>query len=384
MRLIHTGDWHLGKTLMHNSLLEDQDYLLNGEFLKLADELNPDAIIIAGDIYDRGVPPVDAVNLFDEIIFKLNEKKIPILCISGNHDSASRLNFAGRILARENFFIITKPEKNPSPIVLRDEFGEVYFSLVPYFEPPAIREKFFHDEPERRLTGDEAIKIYLTESRKKIPDGKRSVAVAHLFAAGGITSESERTFVGGAENIGAENFSAYTYTALGHLHKPQNMAKSNGYFVRYSGSPLKYSFDEATHEKGITFVEMDGDGKISAENIKLTPRRDVRIVEGTVDELCDGERSDDYIFANITNENHVLYAADRLRENVFPNLAGIKFTNLEREPENFSEISAPKENTSMLEHFADFFKYETQEELTGDYRKAMENFLREIERRESF
>ena len=144
MKIIHTADWHLGKTLKNTPLIDEQDYILNGEFMKIVDDVKPDAVIIAGDVYDRGVPPVDAVNLFDEIIFKLNEKKIPILCISGNHDSASRLNFGGRLLAQAKFFITTKPQENPESIILQDNFGEIYFSLIPFFEPIDLREKILN------------------------------------------------------------------------------------------------------------------------------------------------------------------------------------------------------------------------------------------------
>ena len=227
MRFIHTADWHLGKTLKNAPMIDEQDYILNGDFLKIVDDEKVDAVIIAGDIYDRGVPPTDAVNLFDEIICKLTEKKIPVLCISGNHDSAERLNFGSRLMSKANFFIKTKPEKNPAPIVLQDNFGEVYFSLIPFFNPIEIEENFSQENFSEKLTSETANKIYIAEARKKIPANKRSVAIAHLFAAGGETSESERKFVGGVENVDTANFSAYNYTALGHLHKPQNMKKTD-------------------------------------------------------------------------------------------------------------------------------------------------------------
>ena len=264
MRFIHTADWHIGKSLKGVSLLDEQNFLLNGEFLKLADDWKPDAIIIAGDIYDRGVPPIDAVDLFDEIIFKLAEKKIPLLCISGNHDNSSRLNFASRLLSQAKFFITTKISPEPSTVVLNDKFGEIYFSLIPYFPPIDLRETFPAENFDDKLDTNTANKFYIAQARKKIPAGKRSVAIAHLFAAGGTTSESERKFVGGEENVATENFSAYNYTALGHLHKPQNMKKTD-FVIRYSGSPLKYSFDEVKHDKGVTLVEIDGAPKTYAE-----------------------------------------------------------------------------------------------------------------------
>ncbi len=373
MRIIHTADWHLGKSLKSQSLIEDQIYILD-EFLKLINEEKIDAVIIAGDIYDRAIPPIDAVNLFDETISKMTERKIPVLSISGNHDSAERLNFGSKLFAQSNFFINTKPIENPAPIILNDKFGEVYFSLIPFFEPIEIAHIFAQNE----LDANTANKIYVTEARKKIPAGLRSIAVAHLFATGGLTSESERKFVGAVENVDAANFADYNYTALGHLHKPQTMKKT-GYVVRYSGSLLKYSFDETNYNKGVTLIEIDGAGETSFEHIDLKPRRDVRIVEGTVAELMKSARSSDYIHANITDKNHVLYAMEKLRDSAFPNILSVQFVNSKREIENPARVADAAENVSVLEYFADFYKFETGEELSGVERLTMEKFLSKLE-----
>ena len=379
MRFIHTADWHLGKNLKGVSLLDEQDFLLNGEFLKLADDWKPDAIIIAGDIYDRGVPPTDAVNLFDEIIFKLAEKKIPLLCISGNHDNSSRLNFASRLLTQAKFFITTKITENPAPIVLEDDFGEVYFSLIPYFPLAEFKEIFSAENFDDNFDVNAANKFYITQARKKIPQGKRSVAVAHLFAAGGLTSDSERKFAGGEENVATENFSAYNYTALGHLHKPQNMKKTD-FIVRYSGSPLKYSFDEVKHDKGVTLVEIDGAGKVNYEHQKLTPRKDLKVVEGTVEELQNFERTEDYIFANLTDKKYVLNAVDKLRNSAFPNILGINFTDLEKGTANFVGAEKFQEGASPLDHFAEFYKETVGEDLSAENKKVLQDFLTELEK----
>lgn len=378
MRFIHTADWHLGKNLKGVSLLDEQNFLLNGEFLKLADDWKPDAIIIAGDIYDRGVPPIDAVDLFDEIIFKLAEKKIPLLCISGNHDNSSRLNFASRLLTQAKFFITTKITENPAPIILEDKFGEIYFSLIPYFPLAEIKETFSAENFDDNFDVNAANKFYIAQARKKIPANKRSVAVAHLFAAGGLTSDSERKFAGGEENIATENFSAYCYTALGHLHKPQNMKKTD-FVVRYSGSPLKYSFDEVKHDKGVTLVEIDGEGKVNYEHQKLTPKKDLKVATGTVEELQNFERTEDYIFANLTDKKYVLNAVDKLRNSAFPNILGINFTDLEKSTANFSSTEKFQEGASPLDHFAEFYKETVGEELSAENKKVLQNFLTELE-----
>ena len=377
MKIIHTADWHLGKTLKNTSLIDEQDYILNGEFLKIVDDVKPDAVIIAGDLYDRGVPPVDAVNLCDEIIFKLNERKIPILCIAGNHDSASRLNFSARLLAQANFFIVAKPQENPATIVLEDDFGEVYFSLIPFFEPNNLREKFSSDE-EKIFSADEMNKIYIAEARKKILADKRSVAVAHLFVTGGVSSDSERKFVGTVENVDKKNFAAYNYVALGHLHRQQTLNKDAKNFIRYSGSPLKYSFGEANHVKGVTFVELDGEGNVKAENLMLTPRHDVRVVKGTVAELEKLPPSEDFIHAQIEDFKNVLSAADRLRESSCPNLLSLEFVNAEVGGEDFSDKLNVREGVSPLENFVDFYEYSTKEKMPEKYFKAMEKLISTI------
>ena len=379
MRFIHTADWHLGKTLKNASMIDEQNYILNGEFLKIVDDEKVDAVIIAGDVYDRGIPPIDAINLFDEIINKLTERKIFVLCIAGNHDSAARLNFGSRLMSKANFFLKTQPEKNPEPIILQDNFGEIYFSLIPFFEPIEIKEIFLSEENfSEQLTSEAASKIYVAETRKKIPAGKRSVAVAHLFAAGGITSDSERKFVGGVENVDTENFSAYNYTALGHLHKPQNMKKTD-FVVRYSGSPLKYSFDEAKHDKGVTLVDIDGEGKIFFEHIKLNPRRDVRVVEGTLEELKKFPKTEDYIHANLTDTNYFLNAMENLRESAFPNILSLKFTNLSQVTANNSTVEKFSGNNSILNQFKEFFESKSGEKFTEEYEAAMKDFLKELD-----
>ena len=357
MRFLHTADWHLGKTLKNAPMIDEQDYILNGEFLKLVDSEKVQAVIIAGDIYDRAIPPIDAVNLFDEIICKLCEKNIFVLAISGNHDSGARLNFGSRLMKKANFFISGKFDENPKPIILSDNFGEIYFSLIPF------------------ISANDEIKNYITRARQNIPANVRSVAVAHLFTVGGIISESERKFLGGVENIPTENFSAYNYTALGHLHKPQTMKKTD-YIVRYSGSPLKYSFDEANHDKGVTIVDI-GANNLEFEHIKLTPRRDVRVITNTLEKIKNLPKTDDYIHANLTDKKYFLNALDTLRENM-PNILSLKFISIEEAAEN-SDTKNFHEGDSILNQFANFFESKSGEEFNSDYKLAMEKFLREID-----
>ncbi|MBR1647854.1 MAG: exonuclease SbcCD subunit D [Selenomonadaceae bacterium] len=364
MRLLHTADWHLGKSLMGNSFIDDQKFILD-KILDVVDDEKIDAVIIAGDIYDRADPSSDAVELFDEILFKLTEKKLPVLCIAGNHDSAARLNFGSRLFANKKFFITAKTAFEPKTIALEDEFGKIYFSLIPYFEPGEIRAKFF-DADSERMTFDAANKFYIDKARQQIPAGVRSVAVAHVFINGGEESDSERKFVGTAGKVNAENFSGYDYVALGHLHRQQKISEN----VFYSGSPLKYSEKESSHEKGVTIVEFGENGLIDAKNFPLSPRRDLISVNGTLEKFLSQPKCEDYAYVTLTNEKFVYDAAQKLRE-VFPNLMAAK--NQAR-PKDFVATTINRQfrkDATIFEQFADFFADMTKRQLTDDERAAM-------------
>lgn len=373
MRLLHTADWHLGKTLKGAPLIDDQSFILD-QILGIIDERKPDALLLAGDVYDRAVPPAEAVNLFDETLNKLAERNLPTLIIAGNHDSASRLNFGSKIFARQDIFIVAKISDEPAPIVLNDEFGEVYFSLIPYFTPAEIRDKF-KDENFERLTFNDANKFYVDRARQKIPAGKRSVALAHVFLTGGVESESERKFVGGAENVDAQIFFAYDYVALGHLHRHQKISAEH---IRYSGSPLKYSFDEYNHKKSVTLVELDAAGNVTTEKIPLKSLHDVRIVTGNIYELMQMPPSEDYICARLTER--AFNVQDKLAD-VFPNLLKVEFI-LPQEISAGDTTTNPDAGGSPLEYFADFFLEQTKEPLREDYREAMRILLTDLARDE--
>ncbi|MBR1729057.1 MAG: exonuclease SbcCD subunit D, partial [Selenomonadaceae bacterium] len=292
MKFIHTADWHLGKTLKNQSLIEDQKYILQ-QFYNIVDDQKVDAIIIAGDIYDRNVPPEEAVKLFDEVLNEIIVKrKIPLLCIAGNHDSFDRLNFGSKIFDKANLYIRAKITKEIDPIILNDEYGEIYFSLIPYFDPSHIK-KIFDLEDDYELNCNDSMKMVIELIRKKIPIDKRSVAVAHAFVIGGKMSGSEKKLPGGLEEIDPSHFSKnFNYTALGHLHGVNVMAKN----VRYSGSLLKYSFDEYKQEKKITLVEIDGGGNVKFDLIPLKPLRDVKIIRGKIENILENEpETEDYI-----------------------------------------------------------------------------------------
>lgn len=369
MRILHTADWHLGKALNGKNLIDDQYFILKSIFEVIGDQ-KPDVIIIAGDVYDRADPSTDAVNLFDEIIFKLTEKKIPVLCIAGNHDNSDRLNFGSRLFANEKFFITAKTNSEPENIILQDEFGEIYFSLIPYFVPEEIKSKFLA-ENDGKITFNDANKFYIDLARSDIPKNKRSVAIAHVFVEGGVESDSERKFVGTTGKVNAENFFSYDYVALGHLHKPQSILSDK---IRYSGSPLKYSAKESTHKKGVTLVEVGKNGFISAENILLKPRRDLIEISGTLAHFLSQPVNDAYAYVTLTDENFVYDAAQKLRV-AFPNLMEAK--NKSR-PKGFVEEPARKfrEDATIFEQFEDFFLEMTNRDLNTEEKIALQEIFK--------
>ena len=272
MRFIHTADWHLGKLFGQRHMTEDQAYVLD-ELLALCADLRPDALVIAGDVYDRAIPPPEAVALFSETLAKLAERGIAVLFIAGNHDSAVRLGFGAELLRASGVYPAGTVRAAEPPVVLSDAYGDVYFSLLPYGDPPHVKEAF---GLESMPSFDAALGAQVAAARAQIPEGVRSVAVAHAFVIGGQTSESEHALsVGGSDQVRSENFAAYSYTALGHLHAPQRAGADH---IRYSGALLKYSFDEARQNKGIELVDIDGAGAVSHTFYALTPRHDVRIV----------------------------------------------------------------------------------------------------------
>lgn len=334
MRFIHTSDWHLGRLFHEVSLVEDQAHALDAMRSVLRDA-RPDALIIAGDVYDRAVPPPEAVELFDDFLSAVtSELAIPVIVIAGNHDSPERLGFGARLLSRAGVHIAGKVLGQLSPVVLEDAHGRVHVLPLPYAEPAVVREVLSRSE----LVGhDASMRARLEAARAQVPLGERSVLVAHAFVAGAEASDSERPLtVGGSGAIDVAAMDGFSYVALGHLHRPQRVHLPQGPgagHVNYSGSLLKYSFSEAPHTKGVALVTLDAAGACTVESIALPPRRDVRLLRGTLAELLvagrDDARRDDYLHATLLDEIAVLDPMSRLRE-VYPNVLALDRAVLHR------------------------------------------------------
>lgn len=374
MKFIHTADWHLGKLFYGGYLTEEQEWILKEQFIPLVDEEKPDVILLAGDVYDRSVPPAEAVDLFNEIVYEICDKrKIPMIVISGNHDSAERLSFASHLLRKQGLYICGELGITTSPIVLKDTWGDVIFVPLPYAEPSVIRHYLQcdairdHDSAERALS--ESILATL-------PQHSRKIAIAHEYVAGGLASDSERPLdIGGTEQIQADIFKDYNYTALGHLHAPQ---KAGSDVIRYSGSLLKYSFSEVKQKKGIIVGEINGEGQVTTRFIPLKPRHNVRIITGTFAELMQQEDlyNDDFIRADLMDENPVIDAMARLRTR-YPHIMALTSRRLTKEDSGERHLDLHKKvsELDMIEIFMEEFR---NRKLNDEEKQYIQHILEEI------
>ena len=379
MRFLHTADWHLGRLFHGRHLTDDQAKLLK-DILYLAREEKIDALLIAGDIYDRAVPPVEAIELFDSFLSKLLlEEKIPVLFIAGNHDSGARLSFGHRLLAAHGLHVVGRLADGLAPVILEDTYGSVAFSLLPYIEPADVRA--FFDE-ENLLDFDMANAYVLHQARAKIPTHMRSVAIAHAFLAGGKISDSERPLtVGGSGAVRPACYQGYDYVALGHLHRPQTVENIS---IRYSGSLMKCSFNEVQQKKSLTLVDMNARGQVQVQEISLQPPHDLRRVSGTLQEILENRtrypRSEDYMAVSLLDKGPVLDAHAKLRT-IYPNLMQIERpVLLESAKARHIECEALRKDDDEL--FANFFTDMTGTVMTEKEHEFLKSVLEELKREE--
>lgn len=325
MRILHTADWHLGKLFYGEYLTDDQAFVLVHQLLPMIKEEHIDAVVLAGDVYDRSLPPAEAVELFDEISVKITaELGVPFFVISGNHDSAVRLSFGSRLLEKQGLHIAGELDKLPAPVMLEDKDGPVAFIALPFIEPAAGRQ-FFSDDGIH--SHEDALRRLM--EHQGTGGVQRTVCIAHTFVVGSAVSDSERPLsIGGTDAVSAAIFSPYTYTALGHLHGPQQAGSPA---VRYSGSLLKYSFGEARQKKGAVIVDIHGDGRAETKFLPFAPRRDVQVVEGAFDDIMarDDGGSDDFLLFRLTDTSPVLDGMAKLRRK-YPNVMALEMPNRQR------------------------------------------------------
>ncbi|SET32434.1 exonuclease SbcD [Salinibacillus kushneri] len=375
MKIVHTADWHLGKIVHNTYMTEDQEYVLQ-QFLEDIKEINPDAIILAGDLYDRAIPPKEAVELLSRMLTTIvYDMDIPILAITGNHDSAERMDFGTQLLRKNRLFIQTKLDPDLEPVVIEDDHGPVYFHLVPYMEPAEVRKVLQKDEI---TSHQEAMAEIVDQIQSKYDlDTERHIFVGHAFLAGGMDSDSEErlTMIGGTPYVEAELFERFTYTALGHLHQPQKVKFDH---IRYSGSIFKYSFSEANHNKSYTVLDIDQNGIQTLEQRSYRMQRDLIRLEGYLDELLDVEEvCEDYCHITLLDDGEIMDPIGKLRK-WYPNI--LKLERKMTGTQHLHELKQVKKRQQMshIELFSSFYENMKGEPIPEKRKKMMERIVQKV------
>lgn len=399
MKIIHTGDWHIGKIVNEFSMIDDQRYILN-ELIKLINLEKPDVLIIAGDIYDRSIPPVEAVDLLNEVFSKiLIDNKVKIVAISGNHDSGERVSFGSKILEKEGLYIQGIIEDEIKSITIDDEEGSVNFYMIPYVDPAILRRKF--NNPEIRNHND-AMKELINRIKPSLNEGERNIVVTHgyvtykrkdamdkdvenLYELAELeVSDSERPLsIGGTDLIDSDNFDCFDYVALGHLHGRQKVGREE---IRYSGSLMKYSFSEINHKKGVVIIEIDGNKNINIRQEELSPKRNMRIIKGPLDELIkagleDCSNREDYIQAILTDEGEIIDPIGKLRS-AYPNIMILKREEKKNIGTSLTAASKGYKSKSELELFEEYYDRLGSGEFTEEKKEVIRNVINEVFREE--
>ena len=373
MKFIHMSDLHLGKHINQFSMLEDQKYIFN-EIVEIIKKEKPNALLLSGDIYDKPIPPVEAVNLLDDFLSKIALEKIPVLIISGNHDSPDRLSFGSSLMKSSQIYISQVYDGNIQCVTLEDENGPVNFYLLPHIKPSTVRQVF----PEEKINSfNDAVKLAL--SKLSLNKDERNVLLAHQFVTGAQTCESEELFVGGSENVDASLFDDFDYVALGHIHGPQKVGRES---IRYCGTPLKYSFSEVNHKKGLCLVELTKKGDFNCTLIPLKPLHEMRKVKGTFQEIMFGPESkasnkDDYLHITLTDEMDVPEGYGRL-SSVYKNLISMDYDNSRTRANQDMTLLDNIKTVKPLELFEEFFEKQNNKKMTEDQKNFMEKLIEEI------
>lgn len=373
MKFFHLSDLHLGKRVNEFSMLEEQAIILK-VIQNSAERLRPDAVLISGDVYDKPVPPIEAIKLFDSFLSALAEMKIKVIVISGNHDSAERLAFASGLLGDSGVYIASAYNGEVQKVVLRDGFGEVNFYLLPFVKPANVS-RFFPEEQICDYTS--AVKVAI--SHMGIDKSSRNVLLTHQFVTGAVRSESEELSVGGSDNVDASAFCDFDYVALGHIHGPQSVDRPE---VRYCGTPLKYSFSEAAHKKSITVVDMGVKGEVNISLIPLTPPRDWVALRGTYAEVTQKSfvekyNRNDYFKITLTDEEDIPEGVAKLRI-FYPNLMLLSYDNARTRAELIESGAGDVQNKTPSELFSELYERQNGKKMTADMQTLIDGLIENI------
>ncbi|MCH8531055.1 MAG: exonuclease SbcCD subunit D [Saccharospirillum sp.] len=379
MRLLHTSDWHLGRQFHNVSLLDDQRFVLQ-QLLDIVEQDAVDAVIVAGDVYDRAIPPAEAVTLLNETLYSLCvERKVPVVMISGNHDSAQRLGFGSGLMAGAGLHLISQLDQVAEPVMLRKGDESVAVFGVPYCTPELVRD--FSGEDVRSF--DAAHTWLVDQAAAARPQAVPAVLVSHCFVAGGEASESERPLsVGGADTVRWEPMKGFDYVALGHLHSPQWRGAEH---LRYSGSLLKYSFSEVSQRKGVVLVDLEAGKPARISERPLQPRRDMRVLEGAFSDVLaqaeTDEAPDDYLLIRLTDKHAILDTLAQLREH-YPNVLHLEKPGLYEAGE--ARLSSREQlKRSEIDLFADFYQQVQGEPMTEEQQAALAKAVSDLHRAEA-
>ena len=369
MKLIHLSDLHLGKRVNEFSMLEDQQYILE-EILRIIDSEKPDGVLIAGDVYDKTVPSAEAVTLLDEFLVQLSKRDTQTFLISGNHDSAERLAFGGRLMEQSGIHIARVYNGVFAPLTLRDEYGPVDLYLLPFLRPVQVR-RFF---PESEIaTYTEAMAAVLGAA--DIDKTHRNVLVTHQFVTGAQTCDSEELSVGGTDNVDVSVFDDFDYIALGHIHGPQKIGHET---VRYCGTPLKYSFSEVGHKKSVTVVELAEKGSVAIRTVPLVPKRDMSELRGAYNELMEGKPfRNDYLRITLTDEEDIPNAVNNLRT-VYPYIMRLDYDNRRTRTESHVDGAEQVERKRPLTLFEEFYESQNGQPMSEEQRSFAKQLMERI------
>ncbi|MGR5435928.1 exonuclease SbcCD subunit D [Vibrio owensii] len=374
MKFIHTSDWHLGRQFHNVSLLDDQQAVLD-QLIQYIENNPVDAVVVAGDIYDRSVPPTIAIELLNKVVKRIcGELNTPMILISGNHDGAERLGFGSEQMKNAGLHIISNFEDMLTPVVIETESaGQVAFYGMPYNDPEQVR--FAYQEPVS--THDQAHKLLAEKITEQFQPEQRNVLVSHCFVDGAIESGSERPLsIGGSDRVSHEHFLNFDYVALGHLHQPQKKGKE---YIRYSGSLMKYSFGEQNQKKGFTLVEIDQNGFFSAEHVDLAAPHEMRIVEGELEQVIEQGKTDpkneDYLLVRLMDKHAILNPMEKLRT-VYPNVLHLEKPGMLIGVEQ--EMAQAKLARSEIDMFRDFFTEAQDSQLSQEQDQAISDIIKQL------
>ena len=380
MKILHLADLHFGKILQEQSLIEDQEYILK-EIINIIKEKEIKALLISGDIYDRSVPPTEAVNLLDNFLkILIKDLKIKVFIISGNHDSKDRLGFGNKIFEDEGLYIESKYNGRLKKVRLEDEYGPLNIYMLPFIKPVEVK-KFFEDDLENNY--DLAINKII--EKEEIDKSERNIIMVHQFVTAGNVkperTESEVLSLGGIENVDVSNFKSFDYVAIGHVHRPQKIGRDT---ARYAGTILKYSFSEINHNKSIPIIDIKEKGNITINLLPLKPLREMREIKGPIEELIKEENYkegnlEDYIKAIITNEEPVYDAIGKIKK-IYPNTLKLEIQNSKTINSNTEQNINLEEvkKKSELELFSDFYKLQNNLDLNEKQKEIVKNIISEV------